>query len=206
MQSKETIYWIGGSACSGKSTLAKMYAEKYRLELYSCDDHFNSHVKTISMLTHPAMYKVATMSANEAFYIREIDEQVRVYIQSFQEDFSFVIKDLAKMGDIPIVVEGNQLLPSLVQPYLNDNHKAIWVIPSENFQREYYRRRNWIHEVLKNTENPEIAFTNWMTRDALFGKLVLQEAADLNLQIMHVDGSMDISRNFKIMEDHFKFD
>ncbi|MEK3805773.1 hypothetical protein MHB63_04100 [Bacillus sp. FSL H8-0547] len=203
MRGKEMIYWIGGSACAGKSTLAQMYAKKYGLDLYSCDEHFYEHLKNISKLTQPAMYKVSKMTANEAFYKREIAEQLRVYILSFKEDFLFVINDLAKMSDRPIVVEGNQLLPSLVLPYLNDKDKAIWLIPTENFQREYYKRRNWIEKVLEDTEDPEMAFNNWMTRDALFAKLVYQKATDLKLNVLQVDGSKNSCDNFKLVEDYF---
>lgn len=203
MQRNQDIYWIGGAACAGKSTLAQMYAEKYELELYSCDEYFEEHLKRISVVEQPAMYKVSTMNPNEAFYTREINEQLEVYIQSFKEDFSFVIDDLRKKTDQPIVVEGNQLLPSLVLPYLSNNHKAIWIIPTENFQREYYMKRSWIENILKNTEDSEVAFDNWMKRDALFANLVYQEASNLGLRVLLVDGRKNLYDNFKIIENHF---
>lgn len=195
-----TIYWIGGSSCAGKSTLAQIFAKKYEFELYSCDDHFNEHLKSISVNDQPAMYKVSTMNANEAFYTRNITEQLKVYIQSFNEDFPFVINDLKKIGDKPIVVEGNQLLPSLVFPFFNVNHKSLWIIPTEDFQREYYRKRDWIYNVLRNTDNPDIAFDNWMIRDSLFAKLVYQEATNLKLNLLQVDGKKSINENFEILE------
>ena len=198
----DTIYWIGGSACAGKSTLAKMYAEKYGFELYCCDDNFNEHLKNIT-LNEPAMCKVSKMNPNEAFVLRGIEEQLSVYIQSFKEDFSFVINDLAKKCKKPIVVEGNQLLPKLVSQYLNEKSKAIWIIPTEEFQREYYSKRIWMHNVLKETSNPNVAFNNWMTRDALFAKMVYQEANDLNLNVLLVDGSNDLTDNFIIVENCF---
>ncbi|MFY0759698.1 hypothetical protein AB1K32_12540 [Metabacillus dongyingensis] len=203
MLRNEVVYWIGGSACAGKSTLAQMYAEKYQLELYSCDEHFNEHLKSISVKEQPAMYKVSTMNPNEAFYTRGIDEQLKVYIRSFKEDFSFVINDLNKRCDKPIVVEGNQILPSLVLPYLNKKHKAIWIIPTESFQRENYRKRNWINTVLSETNDPDVSFNNWMTRDALFAKFVLQEANDLNLNVLSIDGKKDLKENFKMIESYF---
>ncbi|MEH6940231.1 hypothetical protein V7056_20655, partial [Bacillus sp. JJ664] len=79
------------------------------------------------------------MTANEAFYLRDINEQLKVYTQSFIEDFQFVINDISNINTKSIVVEGNQLLPSLVYPYLGTNHKAIWIIPTENFQKEFYK-------------------------------------------------------------------
>ncbi|OKP82537.1 hypothetical protein [Paenibacillus sp. P32E] len=203
MLNNQVIYWIGGSSCAGKSTLAKMYAEKYELELYSCDEYFDRHLQDVSTSEYPAMHKVSTMSPNEAFYTREVQEQLSVYIQVFIEDFSFVIKDLAKRKDKPVVVEGNQLLPSLVSAHLNEHHKAIWIIPTEQFQREQYSKREWIQGILQNTENPALAFNKWMSRDALFSEFVQKSAFELQLNVLEVDGSKTLQENFRLIENLF---
>ncbi|WP_025690929.1 hypothetical protein [Paenibacillus zanthoxyli] len=83
----QTIYWIGGSACAGKSTIAKRYAEKHGLALYACDEHLDSHLKNIAARNQPAMYKISKMSYNEAFYLRTVQEQLEEYISFFKEDF-----------------------------------------------------------------------------------------------------------------------
>ncbi|MDR0138760.1 hypothetical protein RFW18_13475 [Metabacillus idriensis] len=199
------IYWIGGSSCSGKSTLAKMLAEKHGLELYSCDDHFYKHVQLISPEKHPAMKKVAEMNPNEAFYSRGLDDQLRVYIQSFQEDFSFVLQDLQEIIK-PVIIEGNQLMPSLTAPYIKENHKAIWLIPTEAFQRKNYQKRDWIKGVLNDTEDPEIAFNNWMKRDAIFAEHVNEEAKRLGLKVLNVDGSSNLDENLIRIERLFELE
>ncbi|WP_438351033.1 hypothetical protein ACP8HI_10525 [Paenibacillus sp. FA6] len=203
MLRNQVIYWIGGSACAGKSTLARMYAEKHGLELYSCDEHFDRHLKDVSINEYPAMHKVSTMNPNEAFYTREVQEQLCVYIQSFVEDFSFVIKDLAKRTDTPVVVEGNQLIPSLLAPDLKEHHKAVWIIPTEQFQREQYSKRVWIQGILQNTENPTVAFNKWMSRDALFSEFIQKEASELHLNVLKVDGSKTLQENFEYIENYF---
>lgn len=196
------VYWIGGSACAGKSTLAEMYAKKYGLELYSCDDYFNEHLNSITD-NYPGMFKVSKMNPEQAFVSRTIDEQLKVYIQSLEEDFQFVIKDLYQKGNKPIVVEGNQLLPYLVSPYLTKTHRGIWVIPTKEFQEKYYANRSWISSILDSTSNPQKAFANWMTRDALFANMVAKEAKILNLSLLTVDCRDDIIENFKKIEDVF---
>jgi len=35
----ENVYIIGGNACSGKSTMSKLIAEKYGFILYKMDEH-----------------------------------------------------------------------------------------------------------------------------------------------------------------------
>jgi hypothetical protein len=184
-----------------------MIAEKYEMELYACDDQFNEHLKFISELKHPGMYKVSKMKPNETFYTRSINEQLEVYIKSFKsfkEDFEFVINDLIAIGNKPIVVEGNQLLPSLVFHFLNEGQNAIWIVPTEEFQRKYYQKRDWMKDVLSYTDNPAIAFENWMTRDALFAKFVFQQANDLELNTLQVDDTKDLEENFQFIQRLFR--
>ncbi|MRN54440.1 hypothetical protein [Paenibacillus monticola] len=199
----QIIYWIGGSACSGKSTLAKRYADKYGLELYACDEYYDKHMQNISRDKQPAMHKVSMMNPNEAFYTRDVQEQLRVYLQFFKEDFLLVLEDLAARPNVPIVVEGNQLLPHLVLPHLRPNHKGIWIIPSERFQREHYSQRSWIQELLQQTEDPTVSFNNWMSRDVLFAELIQQEANHLKLNLLKVDGVKSLQDNFELIEEYF---
>src|SRR4051812_44033795 len=50
--------WIGGSPCSGKSTVAAVIAAARGLPLYSCDDAFERH----AVVGGPTLRKVAGMT------------------------------------------------------------------------------------------------------------------------------------------------
>ncbi|KAI7262059.1 hypothetical protein KC345_g9561 [Hortaea werneckii] len=140
---------------------------------------------------------------NEAFFTRDIAEQLDTYIECLREDFSYVLSDLADRGEGPVVVEGNQLLPELVAPLLKQTDKAIWVIPSEPFQREQYSKREWIQGILQATEDPEAAFDNWMKRDAKFAEQVKIEAESRKLTVLEVDGRRTLEQNFAELERCF---
>lgn len=200
MHLNSPIYWIGGSACAGKSTLARRLAEKYSLVLYACDEHYEDHLRRIIEEAQPAMYRVSRMTMNEAFYTRDIAEQLDTYIECLREDFSYVLSDLGIRGEGPVVVEGNQLLPELVAPLLKQTDKAIWIVPSESFQREQYSKREWIQGILQATEDPEAAFDNWMKRDAKFAEQVKTHAEARKLKVLEVDGRRTLEQNFAELE------
>ena len=42
---KQDIYWIGGSPCSGKSTIAEIIAKKNDLAYFKCDDFMYKHIE-----------------------------------------------------------------------------------------------------------------------------------------------------------------
>ncbi|ETT30726.1 hypothetical protein NYE24_24885 [Paenibacillus sp. FSL H7-0350] len=193
------IYWIGGSACAGKSTLAKRFAEENGFALYACDEHVGMHLQHITEKAQPVMYRVSRMAMNEVFFTRKIAEQLKTYIEYLREDFLYVLSDVAGGGSDPVVVEGNQLLPDLIEPLLRQKERAIWMIPSEQFQRNQYSRREWIQGILQATENPERSFENWMRRDALFADKVKREAKDRKLKVLEVDGSQTLEQNYNVL-------
>jgi replication-associated recombination protein RarA len=39
------VLWLGGSPCAGKTTIARMLAEKYGLRLYHFDRHEPDHIE-----------------------------------------------------------------------------------------------------------------------------------------------------------------
>ena len=200
---RQPVFWIGGSACAGKSTLARRYAEKYGLALYACDEHYDDHLKRITAEEQPGMSRIAQLTVNEVFLTRKVQEQLDTYIECFQEDFALVLDDLACMGSTPVVVEGNQLLPALVAPLLKKTDRAIWIVPAEEFQWEHYSKREWIQGILQETEDPMMAFRNWMKRDALFAGSVKEAAAGLKLHLLEVDGSTTLQQNFERIEEYF---
>ena len=190
------IYWIGGSSCGGKSTLARRLADEHGMALYSCDEHYEEHLLGISDQAPSAMRTVSRMSADEIFYARSVSEQLSTYVDVLMEDFAYVWRDLATRAHGPVVVEGNQLLPWVMEPLLRPQDRAIWLIPTEDFQREHYAKRGWIHGILRSTSNPEVAFNNWMTRDALFAERVRTEAQERGLEVMAVDGSRTLDEMY----------
>ncbi|WNS41421.1 hypothetical protein [Paenibacillus sp. MMS20-IR301] len=203
MNRNNTIYWIGGSACAGKSTLAKRFAEENNLTLYACDEHYGKHLQRTLEEAQSAMYRVSRMTMNEVFLTRSIAEQLNTYTECLREDFRYVLEDLAGLRDRPVVAEGNQLLPGLVKPLLRRTDKAVWVIPAEQFQVEQYRKREWIQGILKATEDPELAFGNWMKRDAMFAGRIKQSAEEQQLRVLEVDGSRTLEQNFAELTSWF---
>lgn len=202
---KEPIYWIGGSSCAGKSTFARQFAVKYGFTLYSCDDHFEKHLQKTSGSIQPAMISMSGMTPNEIFYLRPVAEQLQLYVNVFKEDFEFVIEDILSLPDKPLVIEGNQLMPSLVQPYISHKNSAIWLISNEKLQTELYLKRTWIHSILNNTSNPAVAFDKWMKRDALFAAKIQKETQKFNLTSKEFYSVQDLENNVNLLENHFLF-
>lgn len=122
----------------------------------------------------------------------------------YREEFQMVMEDLLPMPrSSPILAEGAALLPECVAPLLTRRNQAIWVVPTEHFQRTQYARRDWVENILRQCQHPSEAWENWMGRDAAFARQVSSEARKRQLAILEVNGSQSIQRNAGIIAKHF---
>ena len=68
------IYYIGGSPCSGKSTIAEMLAAEYAFDYYKLDDRLEPHMKLAALEGKP--YSLAALALDfEQMWMRDPKQQ-----------------------------------------------------------------------------------------------------------------------------------
>ncbi len=204
----EHVLWIGGSPCSGKSSVAEMLASRYGLAMYRCDDAFFEHEKRVDPAIHPTFHKIANMTWNE-IWMRPVDVQVAEEMECYREEFEMIVADLlAYPKSPPVLAEGAALLPGLLSNLLLERRRAMWIVPTEAFQRAHYtpERRPWMRDILEQCEDPAQALRNWMGRDAGFARQVAGQARALGMGLIEVDGKRTIEQNAQIVARHFELD
>lgn len=137
--------------------------------------------------------------------MQPLETLVRDVIACYQEHFTLILADVFSMPkDRPLLVEGTALLPRQVAGVLAERSRAIWVVPTPDFQTEHYARRGWVPGVLEQCDEPEAAFHNWMERDAGFARWLTSEVEALGLELLRVDGQRTIEENAEAVASHFK--
>ena len=198
------VYFIGGSPCSGKSSIAEKLSKEYNMDYYKIDDYEFQHINRSNSNDHPIMSKFKEIVWDE-IWMRPVEVQVNEEWQFYIERFSMILEDLKSYyNNKPIIVEGAALLPELLKGIGVENNKVIYLVPSKDFQVEYYSKRDFIHGILKERKNPEKAFSNWMERDHQFGKRVINQAKEYNMKYILVGGKTTLEKNTKLVMDHFK--
>jgi len=182
-------WWIGGSPCSGKSTVAGLLATRSNLRLYSCDDAFERHAAAVRPDAGPTLQKVTAMSLEERL-AQPVEIQVGDVFRLYREQFPLILHDLDDAGG-PVLAEGAALLPELLAGRNVPADRAVWVVPTEDFQHRHYRQRTWAADLLAPTSDPQRAFRRWMRRDADFARLVAEQARELGYPVITVDGTTD---------------
>ncbi len=198
-----TIYFIGGSPCSGKSTIAQALSEKYALHYFKVDDYLDKYMKMAASDKKECCTRVKQMSPDQ-IWMREPLVQCEEELLIYEEIFDYIIADLEKMEcKNGIITEGAAYLPALVKRCNIPSNKYISITPTKEFQVIHYSKREWVPYVLAECSDKAKAFENWMRRDALFAKAVEQQCKELGYFSIINNGEIPVDNLIYRVASHF---
>lgn len=196
------IYYIGGSPCSGKSTVTEILAAKYHLFYFKVDDFIDKYLKMGASKGYEICKKQDSLRADE-IWMREPVLQCQEELLYYKETFAFVLEDLMQIKEKDIITEGAAYLPELMRKLNISNNRYISITPTRDFQISHYKKREWISFVLEGCSDKEKAFSNWMERDILFAKEVQKQCIKENYVSIINDGSIEIDEYVHRIAAHF---
>jgi hypothetical protein len=200
----KSAFWLGVSPCAGKSSISKILANRFDLEVYHVDEAFETHVQGLNPTHQPTLARWLASSWNQR-WMQPVDCLVEDVIGCYREHFDLVRQDiLARPQRKSLLVEGAALLPLQITNIMPNRSHAIWIIPTADFQREHYSQREWAWKIVKQCNDPEVAFQNWMERDIRFGEWIEAEVRTLDLQLLKIDGSQTIAENAEEVARYFQ--
>ena len=197
------IYYIGGSPCAGKSSVAEIFSQKYGLYYFKVDDFLDRYMQAGAQKGHPICRKAARMNA-EQIWMREPLLQCREEFDIYREIFEFVTADLKRINwEGGIITEGAAYLPELMKQSGIPGSRYISIVPTKEFQITHYRKRDFVTLILEGCSDKEAAFCNWMDRDVLFAQEVQKQCRKENYVSIINDGTMEIDELARLVAIHF---
>ena len=199
------IFYIGGSPCSGKSTVAETLAARYGLAHFKADDHLDTFTTRGAAAGFPVCRRILGMSPDET-WMRPPHLQCREELAYYTEIAPFVTEELRQLPNQRILAEGAAFLPLLMQEQGIPPTRYIAIIPSRDFQISRYCQRPWVPHVLRDCTDPEAAFANWMERDVLFAEDIRQQCMHAGYSCLLTDGSVSPEDRLAQVAAHFRLD
>ncbi len=201
----ENVFWLGGSPCAGKSSISSILASRFDLDVYRVDEAFDVHIQRLNSESHSTLANWCAASWNQR-WMQPLESLVQEVTACYREHFALILEDVISLPkQKPLLVEGTALLPREVVGVLPNRNQAVWVVPTVDFQREHYSKREWVNGILQQCDDSEAAFQNWMERDIQFARWVIAEAEALDCRLMMVDGQHTIEENAAMLAAHFEF-
>lgn len=202
-QALSHVFWIGGASDSGKSTAARMLAERRCLQVYFYDRRDLAHIEQLAR-TQSVYRAFLAASLDERWVAPEPEELFQRALQAFRDRFPLVVEDLLALPrQSGIVAEGFGLLPELLAPLLSHPNQALWLAPSDAFKRASMERRGK-PSFGAQVSDLERAKTNLLARDRLLAEYIRGQVLSYGFTLYEVDGARSPEETADWVERHFE--
>jgi len=198
------VRWIGGATDAGKTTVARILAERHGFQIYHYDPRDLPHHRRLAQ-TNPEYRAALEASMDERWVYPEPEELVQRALRVMQDRFPLVVEELLALPRRPtILAEGFGFMPEHIVPVLSSSRQAIWLVPTESFKLASMKRRKKPSFAGK-TSDPERAARNLFRRDMLLAEIVRDQAQTRGLTVYEIDGSLSSGEVATLLETHFEF-
>ena len=162
----KNVYFITGTAYSGKSTTVKMLADKYGMIF--CDENYHSAVSDVVATpdAQPDICYLNDLTDFKDFVRRSPEEYERWVFSTGREAAEFEIAELLSLSksNKKIIVDTN--IPVDVLKEISDyTHVAVMLSPQSMSVERFFDRddpeKQFILRVIQSCENPEAVMENY---------------------------------------------
>lgn len=206
--SLKNVYFLTGTACGGKTTMAKMLCQKYGFTNFNDNWHEENFSVWQSIIDERYQPKAAARKAVtdwESYFSRSVEE-FQATKGDNDEYLEFVIIELIKLSQNNNVVADICIPISLVTKLANYNHVACLLAPAEMVIRDYYGREDHKEfiECIMSLKNPEKKVE---TQNELFRintKKTYDDADKYGLFKIIRNEESTVENTLKALEKHFQ--
>lgn len=192
------VLFIGGSACAGKTSVARLLAAEHDLDLYSWDEHFAAHGRRADARRHRAFRHLADRSPEELWRppVAARVEELRAF---YADELELVLEDLHRRPGGPVLVEGVGLLPELLDDLPGLDGRALWLVATPKHRRKIAEeRRPRFEPMLARCPDPRIAWDVWMRRDDRLAERIEFEARRRGRPVLRIDGRRSVEATARL--------
>jgi hypothetical protein len=188
------VRWIAGGTGTGKSTLARLLADRHDVAIYDGDRAEHSWLARCSQQHHPHLFALKDMPPGEMWQRGTPEQVFRAMPSLHGETIGFLAEDLLALPrDRIVLVDYFGVLPGDLAPLLHDPVQAVFLLPTSRFRRDALAARyadpararaNW------GDHDPETMLVKRLARDALWDDEVRGQADRHGLDTIVIDGSI----------------
>ena len=138
----KNVYFIAGTPCGGKTTVARELGEKYKIPVYVIDDQFTIHQLKSDEEHQPCMNR-QFRDADE-FFGRSVEEYKSWLLGNTREQLEFVLLDLIRASANKKVICDCHLTVEQALMF-SDPSRVVFLIKDPSNLVDEYRER-WDHQ------------------------------------------------------------
>ena len=199
------VYWIIGTSCSGKSTMAKALADKHGMLYYDPNDHYPRFKAAASPAQQPHLSR--KFRDAEEYFSQPLTQYVEYLEKQSEEAFEMMVADFLGMGaDGPIITEDIHITEQVLR--VSAYHNVAFLYTDE----ELYRQQNWdrddqerrdIRAYMETTSEPGKHMDHVTEMGVLSGQRMIRHARRLQVAMFQRVKSTTVEEMLEKLETHF---
>ena len=213
--SLQNVYFLTGTACGGKTTMAKALSKKHGFIHFSDnwhEDNFKVWQSLIDEKYQPISGKKENATDWEAYFGRTVEEFLddKKNNNGNREQLEFSIIEIIKLAqnnkvvaDIWFDTDDDMRLLAEISDY---NRIACLLAPAKLIIRDYYDRADHIEftECIKSLKDPEKKFETQNELWRIHAKEEAEIAKKYNFFTITRTEESTVEKTLKILEEHFR--
>ncbi|NUO60770.1 MAG: hypothetical protein HOV78_29235 [Hamadaea sp.] len=198
--------WIGGGQWAGKSTVARLLAQRYGLTAYHYDYHDARGHNDRRVARRVRLGQSPDDPDPEVTWVNTTPQDMAAEtLAGFPIRFEWALDDLrALVSGRPIIAEGWGLRPELVVPVAGSPRRMVVMVPTEEFRERQLRTLTRAATFGHGVSDPARAQRNRLERDRLVADDAVRAARRLGIRVIEVDGTRDAAAVADLVADHFR--
>jgi len=139
-QQLNNVYFIIGTNCGGKTTMAKQLAVRHNMIYYSADEHYWEHRKLSNQTHQPHMNR--PFLGWQEYFKRDIEDQATWLLSCMEEAMPFIILDLLHLSNThnQAIIADVHAMPDYLQPITDYNHIYALTADEAVIKRDFFKR------------------------------------------------------------------
>jgi cytidylate kinase len=202
-QHLKNVYWIGGTSCSGKITMASMIAKKHNFYHYDADKMFNSYRKIASSESQPALAK--QFNSVKEYFLQPLPEYLEYLENINRESFDMLVVDVLKLAQQKNVIVEGHYPPELMYELAPRNRIALFITSEDIIRRDYFERKdkqNMLAAIQKAAGNEDFK-SHVIDVTVAAARKQIQVGKRYNYKIFERTQASTVEKTLAAVEQHF---
>ncbi|QVK19346.1 hypothetical protein KHQ81_06560 [Mycoplasmatota bacterium] len=202
----KNVYFIAGTNCGGKSSMAKSLSEKFDMIFYCADDNYWNHRKYSTIKDQPNMNR--KFLGWDEFFNREIEDKTNWLLESELEEMDFIIMDLVQLAqkeDQKVIVDVH-CMPEILKQVSEYNRVIFLLADPEVVFNEYFERDDKLDVyncILQNTTDPKQSILHSRKVARRIASIETKKALNSGFKYLLRTESTDFLDRQKLVIEHF---